>query len=442
MKCFNCGASVLGEHKNCPYCGQSMQIVPDYNFLEDDDIHVLMEESIPDEIEKPENKEDAEEEERIREQKRWEREREKKRIQEQKKKRLMIIILISVVAICAILFAAFFKVNEWMEKKNASSFSYQIQQAESALKEDDFETAKEYYYKALNLKPENLDVRFTLAELYAKYEQKEDMIAMYEDILSIDPKNYTAYKMLFQYYNSLGDVDAILELRKNVTDDRILSLFQDYAVENPKIYLKGGNYSGAIDVMITSNMSYKIYYTLDGSDPTENGILYTETIKIKQNGMVTLKAVSKNDKGVYSNVVQETYYLSFKAPDDPIIKPEGVYTFDAETYLEIIVPSGCTAYYAWDLDEKEADILAEDANRLAYVDGIRIPSGSHKLTLVIVDNTSGLASSIYRRLYTCTLEGIPLPEQFIKDTVEDDVTDDVTDGATDDVTGDNTTDNQ
>ena len=416
MNCFNCGASVSAEHKNCPYCGQSMQIVPDYNFLDDDNINVLMKESEAAEAEKSVDKEAAE---RIRERKRQEREREKQRRLERKKQRQMILIFITVVVVCGVLFAAFFAVNDYIQTQNENSYDYQVKLAENAVKEKDYDAAKEYYYKALSLEPSDLEVRFTLAELYSDLNMKDDMVAMYKDILSIDSQNYIAYKMLFQHYNSLGDVDAILELRKGVTDNRIMALFQDYAVENPKIYLKGGNYDGAINVMITGKMNYEIYYTIDGSDPTTNGIKYTETITINQNGMVTLKAVAKNEKGVFSNIVQETYYLTFKAPDEPIIKPEGIFTFDAETYLEVIVPSGCTAYYAWDLDEKEVDIRSEDANRLAYVDGIRVPSGSHKLTLVIIDDTSGLTSSIYRRLYTCTLDGIPVPEQFVPVIPED-----------------------
>ena len=76
MNCFNCGASVTGEHKNCPFCGQSMQIVPDYNFLDDDNINVIMEESALSEAEKNEEKEAAN---RIRRQKQQAREKERQR---------------------------------------------------------------------------------------------------------------------------------------------------------------------------------------------------------------------------------------------------------------------------------------------------------------------------------------------------------------------------
>ena len=437
MNCFKCGASVTGEHKNCPFCGQSMQIVPDYSFLDDDNINVMMEESAISETEKNVDKEAAD---RIRKRKKQEREREKQRRLERKKQRQMILIFIAVVVVCGLLFTAFFAVNDMIQTRNENSYDYQVKQAENALKNNDFVEAQEYYYKALSLKPTDLEVRFKLAELFAQHDMTNDMIAMYKEILRVDSQNYTAYKMLFQHYNSQGDVEAILELREGVTDNRIMALFQDYAVENPTIYLKGGTYNGAINVMITSKLTYEIYYTIDGSDPTKNGVLYNGTIHIDKSGMTTLKAVSKNEKGVYSNVMQETYYIVYKAPDDPIITLNGqtldttvsdTIVFDTETYLEVIVPTGCTAYYAWDLDERVVDIRLEGSNRLAYVDGIRVPSGEHKLTLVIIDDTSGLSSEKCRVYFKCTVPGIPVPEQFINQqpdvsedytTSEDDIT--------------------
>ena len=31
MKCINCGAEIKPEFKVCPYCGTTIQIVPDYS---------------------------------------------------------------------------------------------------------------------------------------------------------------------------------------------------------------------------------------------------------------------------------------------------------------------------------------------------------------------------------------------------------------------------
>ena len=43
MKCINCGAEIKAEYKVCPYCGANIQIVPDYNVYDEDDINIIVE---------------------------------------------------------------------------------------------------------------------------------------------------------------------------------------------------------------------------------------------------------------------------------------------------------------------------------------------------------------------------------------------------------------
>ena len=400
MNCINCGARISDERKTCPYCGQSLQIVPDYSIYDDDDINILMDEITPPKKEKTAPKTIDREAQRQKARK----EREKQRTLEMRKKRQMAIILFVVITVCAILFMAFFIVNDMIARKNTSSYSYQIKQAEQALEDGDFHMAEEYYLRALALEPNDLDVRFTMAELYSERNMTDAAVNMYKEILGLDKENYTAYKALFQIYSNANDVDAIMELRKGVTNQRILALFQDYAVENPKIYLDGGTYQGEISVMISSKLNYEIYYTIDGSDPTENGILYTGTVKINKMGLVTLKAVAKNQKGIFSDVVSETYVLEFAKPADPIVTPDGG-NFDRETYISISVPTGCTAYYTWDGTNPTIDSLT----KFEYTEPLLIPSGKNVLSVLIYDNKTGLSSGIYRRQFTCTVEGIEVP---------------------------------
>lgn len=416
MNCINCGAPVSEERKTCPYCGKTVQMVPDYNVFEDDDINVLMEEASAKKTSsasKEIDRESAREKERIRARK----EKEKQKSLERRKKIQLVIVLISVIAICALLFVAFFKVNDFIKEQNEQSYDYQIKQAETAVEAGDISAAEAYYQKALSLLPkedvkEQLKVHFTLADLYKEKGMTDKMIATYKDILTIDDQNYTAYKTLFQHYNSLNDIDAILELRSGVKDDRVMSLFQDFAVENPKIYKAGGTYKGAIDVMISSKLDYQIYYTLDGSDPTENGTLYTGTIKIDSIGIVTLKAVAKNERGIFSNIVTESYYLEATAPEDPIVSPDGGF-FDEETYVYISVPTGCTAYYTWDRTLPTID----SETKIEYTEPFLIPVGENVLTVIIYDNRSGLSSGTYREKFTYQ---IPVEETPIgsEDTIE------------------------
>ena len=43
MKCINCGAEIQPEFKICPYCGTTIQIVPDYSVYDEDNINIIVE---------------------------------------------------------------------------------------------------------------------------------------------------------------------------------------------------------------------------------------------------------------------------------------------------------------------------------------------------------------------------------------------------------------
>ena len=43
MKCIKCGAEIQPEFKICPYCGTTIQIVPDYSVYDEDNINVIVE---------------------------------------------------------------------------------------------------------------------------------------------------------------------------------------------------------------------------------------------------------------------------------------------------------------------------------------------------------------------------------------------------------------
>ena len=53
MKCIKCGAEIKSEYKICPYCGSSLQLVPDYSVYDEDNINIIVE-NVNDTPRKPE----------------------------------------------------------------------------------------------------------------------------------------------------------------------------------------------------------------------------------------------------------------------------------------------------------------------------------------------------------------------------------------------------
>ncbi len=74
----------------------------------------------------------------------------------------------------------------------------------------------------------------------------------------------------------------------------------------PVASLSGGTVTEATQITLSSTSEGTIYYTWDGSTPTESSNLYTGAISIPT-GTNTLKAVLIDDKGNVSDVMTETY---------------------------------------------------------------------------------------------------------------------------------------
>lgn len=391
MKCIKCGKEIQAEFNNCPYCGQNLQMVPDYSIYDEEDINVIMEETKDISARmnsKPTADKEAGEKERAR------------RTAEQKKKKQLQLTIIAVVTICVALIVIALVAKTTIDNKNNNSYDYQIKQAQSAKIKGDVEQAEEYYLKALLLASEDediIEIRLDLAELYLNQKDAENAMKYYKDVLKYDSQNYTAYKALYKLYTEAGDTAAILELKNSATDQKVQNLFSDYAVDAPVVSLEGGTYSETLSITISAKKDYEIYYTLNGENPTKSGIKYTGAIKLEEAGMHTLKVTAKNTLGVYSAIVSNTYVIEYKAPSDPVVTPDGG-EFDTETYVTIIVPAGCSAYYIWGEKGNETPTVESTM----YVAPIKIPEGRYFLSVIIIDDKTGLESGVYRNIFVYT----------------------------------------
>lgn len=78
------------------------------------------------------------------------------------------------------------------------------------------------------------------------------------------------------------------------------------AIEAPVFSLDGGSYVGKQTVELSAEEGCKVYYTLDGTDPTTESTEYTSPIAITET--TTVKAIAVKD-GVSSIVATETYNI-------------------------------------------------------------------------------------------------------------------------------------
>ena len=374
MKCANCGSEIKLGSVYCASCGKEAFIVPDYNPAEDEVFLDLGEddgvsgESQPDETpEKP----DEPKNETV--------QAEKKPRKKLKKSNIFALVAIASVIILIVGVVAV---------RRSTSYEYQYDKAYSYFEKAEYENAKTYVNRCINLDDTRTDSYILLAKIYFAEENDDEAVAALGQALELDPECDEAYEMLLSHYEESKDYESIIGLRDSVSDEIREKYFSDYIIAAPTADTESGSFGDDITVKLSAGSKYDIYYTVDGSDPVKDGIKYDDYYGVTiTEGSTTLKAVAIDSRGVYSDTAEYEYVVEYEALDMPTVSPDGG-TFTSQSYVTITVPAGCTAYYNW-------SNTTPTTSSNVYSSPIAIPEGNNVLSVVLVDS-HGLYSAIYR----------------------------------------------
>ena len=304
----------------------------------------------------------------------------------------MISVIVAVVIIVAL---AFFTINMVL-KKAQNNFAYYNNTGVEYVQNGKYAEAIPYLEKALTFSESDgkVNLRFSLYDCYVATDNTEKAVSMLYNILGVDEYNLEAIVYLENYYENAGVTDALVELYNKYKDTSAASAVQKYFVEAPKISLDGGKYTSTLDVQITSDYDFNIYYTLDGSEPTKDSTLYSGMIEIGD-GNTTLKCIAVNEYNIVSEVVSAEYEVEYKEPDAPTISPRSG-SYETEQLIVIgNIPAGGKAYYTLD-NTTPTDKSTE------YTGPFDMPAGNNVLSVVTYDK-KGLKSQVVKRNYVLTL---------------------------------------
>lgn len=376
MKCVKCGAELKEGCLYCSVCGHESQIVPDYSVLEDEYLRTLLKEEVEVPVkEQPANSNKP---------------KEKKPVPKKKKKNNMIpLLIVGCILIVGIIIGVVIKVS--IDQKNANSYEYQVEMAQKELVDLNYEKALNYYKTALSIQPGDVAVRMAMSDIYLDLKETDSAMVLLLEVVEADKNNKEAYQKLIQIYEGKKDYDSIVELASGVSDEKILDLFEGYLVGEPVASQEAGRYEEPVEITLFSVDEDEIYYTIDGTTPdAENGILYREEDKIlfDENGVYELQAVCRNDKGIYSQILAETYTVELAAPAYPTVTPDGG-RMNEETTVTITADENCSIYYTWD----GTDPTTESTR---YETPLEIPEGNNILSILVVDDRTELDSGVYR----------------------------------------------
>lgn len=365
MICKKCGAEIPKGYVYCSVCGAEVQLVPDYNLLDEDLLGGIV-------------------------QKEAKAGREKTDSGKKKQTKLNGFIWggICVVLLIAV-FTLFFVFHE-LGNRHRNTYDYQYQQAEEYFEDENFSDAVLCYKRALELRPDDGQAKQRLLETYLAMNNEQEAVSILEEFVTKDHTDKQSIQKLIEIYEKNKEYEKILALSKKIKNSESLELFSEYIVEQPKFNYISGTYQEPLKVTVSAAKQNKIFYTTDGRDPVLYGKAYEGDISVEEEGTTVITAVACNKKGIYSEPVQADYTIRYEPPEMPSVSPSGG-TYTEPQMITISVPENCTAYYTWDGSDP-----TEGSFR--YTGPLEMPQGNQVLSVILV-NSTGLKSSIYRVNY-------------------------------------------
>lgn len=403
MKCRYCGYEIPDGILYCEKCGEEVRIVPDYNPLDD-----MLTAHVKDSINntgrtvnrntgrtaasrgttgRTNNGRSATKRTAMyrsntarmrdeREMKRRQAER-RRALKKKKRKKLLLIMFILLVIVIGISAALYM-----------NSYTGIVRRGNKALSTKEYNTAEEYFRKAIAKDDKKPDAYTGLSKVYIGQSDLDSAENVFLDVIEKQPENADIYEAAFTFYLDTKQPMGIPELLSSA-DDSILEKLSEYVVTEPGFSLDAEEVYDDVQQLTLASEEGSVCYTTDGSDPDTNSTKFKDPIQLEEGNNV-IKAISVNKKGIPSQIVEKEYVVELPIEDAPAVSPS-TGQYDYARSIEIKVPEGYTAYYTMDGNDPTT---ASDK----YDGPIDMPKGETLFKAILVTK-SGRVSGVTTRNY-------------------------------------------
>ena len=278
-----------------------------------------------------------------------------------------------------------------------NSYDYQLDRAQECLRTQRYDKAIACFNRALELDSRDVEVYFSLAEAYLNKGNKIEYEYLLREVIrnasSSQEQLERAYGKLIAIYRERGEYNTINTILQACDNEKIRASYQSYLVNPPEFNYEGGYYNELIPLKLTACSKGSIYYTLDGSQPDENSLLYTAPMML-ENGDHVIKAYFVNEYGVASDVVTKEYHVFVVMESAPRISAiSGDYSFP--TMIEVEDENNEDVYYTTDGTDP-------NLHSAQYTGPIPMPLGKSRFRFAHVKE-DGTVGDIADRTYRLTL---------------------------------------
>lgn len=268
-----------------------------------------------------------------------------------------------------------------------NSYTGIVRSGNSALASGEYTKAEEKFLKAIAKNKKKPDAYEGLSKIYIEKDDLTKAENIFLNALDQQPKNTELYKACFQFYLDTRQAMEIPNILSDV-DDNVKDKLSEYVVEEPTFSLDEEKYDD-VQQLTLSSAEGKVLYTMDGSEPTMSSDKFKSPIQISE-GTTTIKAVTVNKQGVPSQTVTKEYVVEFPIEDAPAVSPS-TGQYETAQMIEVKIPEGYDAYYT--MDGNDPTIASQK-----YTGPIEMPDGETLFKAILVTK-SGRVSGVTTRNY-------------------------------------------
>lgn len=342
MECPVCGKEIEDDLLYCPSCGYEIRIVPDFEAELENNIMENMsgvikeinpEDEIPHKsspvIRKRKSKEETDDDE------------------VSLRTTVILCALAAVFVIFVIIFAvSLLKSDGSTTKKADKSYLELIDKADGYVKKGDYQTAIDTLYEALRVEMDHPEVRMKIADVYEMNNQPSEAENLYKDLFNYADYAGEAYDKYIAILEKDSRYSEICDVLSNCKVPAVLSKYPEYIASAPSFSLPEGTYEEEQELLLVDSQPGIIYYTTDGSEPSESSTVYTEPILLEY-GKYTIRSIFVNQYGKFSEENRAVYIIDIDMSFNPEVTPAGG-DYTSPEYIHVEVPQGCTVYYTTD----------------------------------------------------------------------------------------------
>lgn len=320
MKCSNCGTEVQEGFLYCAKCGGDIHMVPDFEAelelnLSRSISSIAAEVADEHDVGNVETASKAVSEDTAKTVSRKAASKAGRFVRRYAMELHFVSVAVIVCVLGLIVAALFVGVKVWQYH----SYDHQLKRAVACAGQGNFEGAEDYYRRALEIDDTDIEISFALAEACFQKGNKIEYEYLLRDIirnpLCTQEQLERAYGKLIVIYRDREEYDVINEILLASDNEKIKNAYQVYLASPPEFNFEEGYYTKVIPLKLTSATTGRIYYTMDGSDPNSESLLYTAPILLEADTVI--KAIVVNEYGVSSTVVSKEYRVHMPVEDEP-----------------------------------------------------------------------------------------------------------------------------